>query len=266
MSAPTPHLSPAAQPLLSCHELRVEVAGRLLVDRLELAVPRGSVTCLLGCNGTGKTLTLHTLCGLRAPAHGSIMFEQRPIEQWPRRQLAQRLGLLTQTSEDPFPATVLDTALIGRHPHLDFWAWEGEDDRRMAREALAAVDMSDLELRDVATLSGGERRRVAIATLLTQDPELLVLDEPINHLDPHHQIDALELLRVRADAGRAVVMSLHDAGLAARFCDYALLLFGNGEWLHGPCEEVMNEATISRLYGVPVREITWDGGRTFVAT
>jgi iron complex transport system ATP-binding protein len=101
--------------------------------------------------------------------------------------------------------------------------------------------------------------------LLTQDPELLVLDEPINHLDPQHQLNALRLLRARADAGCAVVMSLHDAGMAARFCDHALLLFGNGEWLYGSCDEVLNEATISRLYDVPVREIIWEGGRTFVA-
>lgn len=257
--------SAATPALLSCHDLRVEVAGRLLVERLELSVHRGTVTCLLGCNGTGKTLTLHTLCGLRVPTRGSVMFEQRRIEQWPRRQLAQRLGLLAQTNEDPFPSTVMETALIGRHPHLGFWQWESAGDREIARAALAAVDMSAFESRDIATLSGGERRRVAIATLLTQDPELLLLDEPINHLDPHHQIDALKLFRAKADAGRAVVMSLHDAGLAARFCDNALLLFGNGEWLYGPCTEVLTEATITRLYGVTVREISWDSGRTFVA-
>lgn len=253
-----------AVPLLSCSDLDVRVADRVLVQRLTLPIHRGNMTCVLGRNGAGKTLTLHTLCGARAPAAGSLLFDGRPLDHWPRRLLAQRLGLLSQTTEDPFPSSVLDTALIGRHPHIGFWQWESEADRAIARAALKSVDMEDLEAREVDTLSGGERRRVAIATLLAQDPEVMLLDEPINHLDPQHQIDVLRLLRARADAGRAVVMSLHDIGHATRFCDQALLLFGNGEWLHGPAQEVLNETTISRLYGVTVREITWDGGRTFV--
>lgn len=255
----------AAPPLLTCSDLSIEVAGRKLVERLSLSAQRGTITCLLGCNGAGKTLTLHTLCGLREPAAGSVAIGQRPLDQWPRRQLAQRLGLLLQNTEDPFPSSVLETALIGRHPHIDFWQWESDGDRAIARAALAAVGLSDFESRELSTLSGGERRRLAIATLLTQDPDLLLLDEPINHLDPHHQIDSLRLFRAKADAGRAVIMSLHDAGLAARFSDQALLLFGNGEWLYGPTGEVLTQQTITRLYGVAVREISWEGGRTFVA-
>lgn len=252
-------------PLLSCSQLDIAIAGRQLVRDLNLRVARGSVTCLLGCNGAGKTLTLHTLCGLRAPDRGDILIEQRQLIHWPRRLLAQHLGLLTQTTEDPFPSTVLETVLVGRHPHIDFWQWEDDNDRAIARAALAAMDLHDFESRDIATLSGGERRRVAIATLLTQNPDLMLLDEPINHLDPHHQLDTLRLLRARADAGHAVIMSLHDAGLAARFSDQALLLFGNGEWLCGSTAEILTEATITRLYDVPVREISWEGGRTFVA-
>jgi len=126
--------------------------------------------------------------------------------------------------------------------------------------------MSEFELREVSTLSGGERRRVAIATLLAQDPNILLLDEPINHLDPHHQIEVLRLLRAKAVSGRTVLMSLHDAGLAARFADYALLLFGNGTWMHGTVDEVLTEETISRLYGMRVHQITWADGRTFVAS
>lgn len=265
MSALAANPAAAQLPLLACDALSVAVAGRQLVRKLNLTVHPGTVTCLLGCNGAGKTLTLHTLCGLREPMEGTVTVERRPLDRWPRKQLAQRLGLLMQTTEDPFPSTVLETALIGRHPHIDFWQWESDSDREIARAALAAVGLSDFESRDLATLSGGERRRLAIATLLTQDPALLLLDEPINHLDPHHQIDALRLFRAKADAGRAVIMSLHDAGLAARFSDQALLLFGNGDWLCGPSDEVLTQDTITRLYGVPVREISWEGGRTFVA-
>ena len=256
----------AVQPaLLECSNLEVQVAARRLVDNLSFTVPRGSVTCMLGCNGAGKTLTLHTLAGLRAAAAGAIAIAGKPLEQWPRRELARRLGLLTQTTEDPFPSTVIECALVGRHPHIGFWQWENDTDRAIANSALAAVGLTDFQSRDVATLSGGERRRVAIAAMLTQDPDLMLLDEPVNHLDPHQQIEVLRLLRARADAGSSVLMSLHDAGLAARFADQALLLFGNGEWLCGPTQDVLTEATISRLYGIPVIQLSWGEGRTFVA-
>lgn len=251
--------------LLSCKALDVSIGARTLVRNLEFSIEPGSITCVLGRNGAGKTLTLHTLCGLREPAGGAICLRDRPLTQWPRRELACFLGLLTQHTDDPFPSTVLESALIGRHPHIDFWQWEGDLDRGIARQALAAVGMSDFAQRDVSTLSGGERRRVAIATLLAQDPQMWLLDEPANHLDPHHQLDTLRLLRHKADQGRGVLMSLHDAGLAARFSDRVLLLFGDGEWLCGPTQQVLTEATISRLYGVTVREVRWDGGRTFVA-
>jgi iron complex transport system ATP-binding protein len=259
----------AVTALLRCENLDVQVAARRLVEKLSFTVERSSVTCMLGCNGAGKTLTLHTLAGLRVPAAGEILIEDRPLQQWPRRELARRVGLLPQITEDAFPSSVIETALVGRHPHIGFWQWENAVDRSIASDALAAVRLEGFESRDIATLSGGERRRVAIAAMLTQNPDLLLLDEPVNHLDPHHQIEVLRLMRAKADAGHGVLMSLHDAGLAARFADQALLLFGNGEWLCGPSAEVLTEATMSRLYGMPVMQLSWthedQRGRTFVA-
>jgi iron complex transport system ATP-binding protein len=250
---------------LACTQLTVEVAGRALVRELELTIASGTLTAILGRNGAGKTLTLHTLAGLRAPTHGRVTLDGELLANWPRRALARKLGLLTQTTEDPFPSSVLDSVLVGRHPHIDFWRWESEADRAIARSSLAAVALEELAGREVGTLSGGERRRVALATLLAQNPDVFLLDQPINQIDPHHQLDVLKLLREKARAGRTIVMSLHDAGLAARFSDHALLLFGNGEWLSGPTAEVLTPETMTKLYGVAVREIAWAGGRTFVA-
>jgi iron complex transport system ATP-binding protein len=254
--------SPQA-PALACSELDVVVADRLLVRRLSLTIERGTVTCILGCNGAGKTLTLHTLAGIRDLTAGQISIGERSLRNWPRKALARELGLLTQTTDDPFPSSVLETVLIGRHPHIDFWQWESEEDKDISRAALATVGLGELQARDIATLSGGERRRVAIAALLAQDPKLMLLDEPINHLDPHHQIEVLRLMRARAASGRTVIMSLHDAGLATRFADYALLLFGNGDWQFGAVNDTLNEDSISRLYGMRVQEVKWPGGRLF---
>jgi iron complex transport system ATP-binding protein len=252
------------EPALTCTGVTIAIGGRTLVKDLALHLVPGSMTCILGCNGAGKTLTLHTLAGLRSTS-GEICLEGRVLRAWPRRALARCLGLLTQDSEDPFPSSVLDAVLVGRHPYLDFWQWEAEPDRRIAGEALGAMALADFAEREVANLSGGERRRVAIAAVLAQQPRVLLLDEPLNHLDPHHQALVVQVLLKQRQQGHTVLMSVHDAGLAARCADSVLLLFGDGRWHFGPTAEVLTAAMVTRLYGLPVRELSWERGRTFVA-
>lgn len=250
--------------MLSVSRLDVEIARRRLVEGLSFAARAGEFVAVLGENGVGKTLTLHTLAGLRPPASGSVEVEGKDLRLWPRRALARVLGLLAQSSEDPFPSTVLETALIGRHPHIEFWQWESERDLGTARGALASVDLAAREAQAVETLSGGERRRLAIATVLTQEPRLYLLDEPTNHLDPHHQLEILQLFRARADDGATVVATLHDATLAARFADQVLLLFGNGTWVFGPSAAVLDAAHLTRLYRTRIHELDFHGRRVFV--
>lgn len=250
--------------VLECRGLSVRVPGRELLRDLRTQFLPGTVTAVLGRNGAGKSSLLHVLAGLAAPAHGEVLLAGRSLAAWQRRDLARRLGLLAQASEDPFPGTALETALVGRHPHLDFWQWETDADRAVARRCLEAMDLAGLESRDVATLSGGERRRLAIATVLAQDPGVFLLDEPVQQLDPPHELDVLHRFRGLADAGRTVVLSLHDPGLAARFADSVLLLFGDGRWRQGAVADVLSEATVAELYGIVVKELRWDGGRTFV--
>lgn len=252
--------------LLRCTNLTIEVAGRRLVKALDFAAPAGSITCLLGKNGVGKSLTLHTLAGLRPP-QGSLQLNGRELAEWPRKDIARMLGFVAQDVHEIFPCSVMETVIVGRHPHIGFWNWESERDHELARSALATVDLQGFEQRQVDTLSGGERRRLAIATALTQAPQVFILDEPTNHLDPQHQLDILQLLRAKAEQGCAVVMSLHDVGLAARFADYSLLLYGDaagGKWQHGASDAVLNTEALTQLYGTSMREISWAGGRTFI--
>jgi len=163
---------------------------------------------------------------------------------------------------------VIETVLIGRHPHLPrwgWWQWESADDERIAQAALAAVELDGLTQRRVSTLSGGERERLAIATVLTQQPRVYLLDEPTSHLDTHRQLAVLELFaRSAAAEARTVFMSLHDASLAARYCTHALLLFDGGEVAAGPAPEVLSADTLSRLYRHPMREISAGSSRLFV--
>jgi len=243
----------------------VTVGGLTVCRELELSLQPGQCWGLLGPNGAGKTTLLHTLAGLRPPQAGEIRLAGTPLKALSRRRRAQLLGLLPQDSKDPLPATVLETALIGRHPHLHAWQWESAADLETVRAILAAVELAGLEQRPVDTLSGGERRRLAIATLLAQAPQVYLLDEPANHLDLRHQISLLELLRDRAlAAGGALMMSLHDLNLAARFCDHLLLLFGDGDSLAAPAAEALTPANLQRLYRHPVLVIEADGRQVFI--
>ncbi|MFA7619543.1 MAG: ABC transporter ATP-binding protein [Thiohalomonadaceae bacterium] len=249
---------------LRAEGLSLAVAGRTLCADLDLAFAPGECWALLGRNGAGKTTLLHTLVGLREPQAGRVYYDGRPLSQWRRRALARHLGLLPQDNADPFPATVLETALLGRHPHQGLWAADSSEDRALARAALAAVDMAELEARSVARLSGGERRRLAVATLLTQDSAVLLLDEPINHLDLRHGVGVLTRFRALADSGRSVIMSLHDPGLAARWCDRVLLLYGDGRWAAGTTAEMLTEENLGALYGHPVKAVAGPYGPVFV--
>ena len=251
--------------MLAADSLDVTVAGRRLVERLSFTARPGEFACVLGANGAGKSLTLHTLAGLRLPGAGAVTLGGRTLGAWPRRERARRLGLLTQVTEDPFPGTVFDAVLVGRHPHLDLWQWETERDLDLAHAVLAQCELDGFAARSIDTLSGGERRRVALAAVLAQDPDVMLLDEPHNHLDPHHQLDVLRLLRARADAGRTVLATLHDPGLAARFADHALLLFGDGRWVYGTTAEVLTAESLSAIYRVTVREVVVEGRRIFLS-
>ena len=249
---------------LTANGLDIRVGERLLCRGLELDLTPGQCWAILGGNGSGKTTLLHTLAGLLPVVRGKIELDHTPLTTLARRTVAQRLGLLLQESHDPFPVTVLENVLSGRHPHLGRWQAEGEADLTIARDALATMDLAGMEQRLVQTLSGGERRRLAIATLLTQAPQLLLLDEPLNHLDLHHQQQLLHLLRGLAAKGRTVVMVLHDPNQALRYCDRALLLFGDGTWESGGCEELLTVERLGSLYRHPIRLVREGTERLFI--
>jgi iron complex transport system ATP-binding protein len=251
--------------LLETRGLEVTIGQRPIVRNMELSLNPGECLAVLGRNGAGKSTLLVTLAGLRAPAAGEVRLGGDDLAALHPREVALRRGWLGQIQADPFASTVLETLLTGRHPHLGRWAWEGVDDLRIAREALAAVGLAGFEQRQMPTLSGGERQRVALATLLTQQPLLFLLDEPLVHLDLNHQIAVLELFAGAArDCGAAVVMVLHDPGLAWRYCARTLLLHGAGEFELGNSADLLTAEKLSRLYGHPLRTLEDKGQRWFV--
>ena len=258
-------MSQPSSPCLAAEALGVEVPGRRLVEGLSLTVEPGEMLAVLGPNGTGKTMTLHTLAGLRPAAGGRVLLDGADIRSLGRRQVARQVALLTQSTEDVFPATVLETALIGRHPHVGRWRWESRSDHRIAMEALATMGIGRLAGRNVQSLSGGERRRLAIAQVLTQTPSIYLLDEATNHLDPQHQLQALSVFRSLADDGAAIVATLHDVNLAERFADRCLLLYGDGRWDLGATQDVLDDRRLGELFGTPFERVAWGKRRLFVA-
>jgi len=255
---------PCAAPL-STVGLSVHAGHRTLLHELSLELRRGEFLAILGRNGSGKTLTLHALAGLNRTRTGRVLLDGEDLGAMPRRRIARRLGVLLQDREESLALSALESALIGRHPHLQFWQREGARDLAIARAALQRVGLADFSLRSVATLSGGEQRRAAIASLLAQQPQVYLLDEPTNHLDPHHQIEVLDVFRQLCRDGASVVATLHDPTLAERYADRALLLYGDGRYRLGEVAEVLNAEELSALYLTPIRAISAPPGRAFIA-
>ena len=239
------------QPELECRDLCVDVANRSLVRNLNLKIKAGSFVCILGTNGVGKTLTLHTLAGLRAARSGQIRLCGDDINSLKRKEISKRLGLLLQNQTDSFPQTVFASALMGRHPHLGLWDWATESDKHLVRKALDLFDVAELEHRIITTLSGGERARVALATLMVQNPFIWLLDEPMNHLDPHHQLDVLNALLDQANNGRIIVSTVHNPTVAMRYASEVLMLYGNGSWEFGQANELLEPERLERVYQTP---------------
>ena len=252
-------------PLLETRQLTVGIGDKIFCRNLDLRLQAGERLAILGRNGAGKSTLLSVLAGVRAPQSGEVLINGSSYAALGVRKSALVRGWLPQVRGDAFASTVLETALVGRHPHLERWGWESEKDAKIVREALAAVDLTAFEQRDIQTLSGGERQRLAIATLLAQAPRLFLLDEPIAHLDLKHQIAMLELFSSAArDAQAAAVMVLHEPALAWRYCDRVLLIHGNGHIESGSSREMLTAERLSLLYQYPLQAMESDGRISFV--
>jgi iron complex transport system ATP-binding protein len=226
---------------LTTQQLSLHTGTRALVDSLDLALEPGEVLGILGANGAGKSTLLTVLAGLAAPAHGRVTLDGQPIDALPPLARAQHIGLLPQGDDGGFFGNVADFVALGRYPF-------GGPAADLAPQ-LAAWELTDLARRPVDTLSGGERQRARLAQLAVQAPRVALLDEPLTHLDPAHQARLLVWARSEADAGRTVVLTLHDPNWAACHCDRLLFLFGDGRWRLGTPAELLTPASLEALYG-----------------
>lgn len=239
---------------LELQQLCISQAQRTLCQQLNLRIQAGQRWLILGQNGCGKSTLLATLAGWQPPRSGEIYLGQTALHAWPARQRAQQLAWLNQQDDTPFPMQVLEKILTGCHARLSRFAWESADDRQRAMALLQQLDLAGFAERDLGSLSGGERRRVSLATVLMQETPLLLLDEPLSQLDIHHQQQTLQLLSsVYAD--RTILMVSHDPNHAWRFATHALLMFGDGQWQAGEIQQVLTPEHLSRLYQYPIKRL-----------
>lgn len=230
--------------------------GRALAQPLDLRAEAGEVWAVLGENGVGKSSLLLTLAGLLPAVAGRVCVDGVDIRRCPRKLLARRIGLLLQQARLDFPFTVTEAVSAGRYAHRQGWQALGASDTPFIEAAIQACGLETLASARVDQLSGGEQRRVALATLLAQDPGVLLLDEPANHLDLRHQARLMAQVQTLAhDSGRLVFMSVHDINLAARHADRILLLYPDGGHDSGPASAMLTEERLARVFNHPVERV-----------
>lgn len=250
-------------PAFRIEDLSVRYGSTLALDSLNVEIPHGLVTGLVGPNGSGKTTLLRTMYGALSPSQGRVLLNGRPLASLTPRTISREISVVVQQSFIPHRMSVLDEVLLGRMPFVSDFSPYRDEDRELALEALEAVGMIDKSRRRSDELSGGERQRVVIARALAQGSRCILLDEPTNHLDIRYQHEVLGLLRA---LGRTVVVVLHDLNMAARYCDRIHILSAGRMHSVGAADQVLLENTIAELYGVAVSRIEHCGRPQFLFT
>ncbi|MFF7204546.1 ABC transporter ATP-binding protein [Streptomyces sp. NPDC008141] len=236
---------------LTARGLTLAYEDRTVVHDLDLAVPDGKVTVIVGPNACGKSTTLRALGRLLRPKGGAVLLDGDELARIPTKRIAQSIGLLPQSPVAPEAITVADLVSRGRQPHQAWWKQWSQEDERAVTDAMARTDVTALAERSVDELSGGQRQRVWIAMALAQETDLLLLDEPTTFLDIAHQVEVLDLMRrLNHERGRTVVAVLHDLNQAARYADHLVAMKAGRIVAEGHPSQVVTAALVREVFGL----------------
>ena len=228
---------------------------RVVTEGLDVEIPEGGFTAIVGPNACGKSTLLRALARMLKPREGSVLLDGREIRELPSKQVARRLGLLAQSAIAPDGITVVDLVARGRHPHQSFLRQWSRDDERAVQAAMDATRVTDLAERPVDELSGGQRQRVWLAMALAQETPLLLLDEPTTFLDLQHQIEVLDLCAEMHAEGRTLVAVLHDLNQACRYATHLIAMREGAVVARGNPAEVVDAELVEYVFGVRCRVI-----------
>ena len=217
---------------------------------------------VVGPNGAGKSTLLRCIDRILKPQRGSILLDEREIKEMSRMELARKMGYIPQSSAQVFPATVFDTVLMGRRPHI---GWRSsEKDMKKVLETLQLLNIKSFAMRDINELSGGQQQKVFIARALTQEPDVLLLDEPTSNLDIKHQLEVMDIIKnIVREKGIAAIMAIHDLNLASRYADRIVMMNGGEIFDAGDAAAVLTPENIKHVYDVEV-EVPNHSGRPYI--
>jgi iron complex transport system ATP-binding protein len=229
-----------------------------IFEDINFEVEKGDVFCILGANGTGKTSLIKCLNGLMKLNSGKVLLEGQDIYSLNHSQIAKNIGYIPQMHNSTFPFTILDVVLMGRAPHIDTFSSPSKKDIKIAEDALKSLNIYHMKDKPYTEISGGEQQLVFIARVLTQEPSVLLLDEPTSHLDFGNQIRTLNIIEKLANDGLSVVMSSHFPDHAFISANKVAIMKGTEFIDIGSPEEVITEENMEKAYGIKVKILDMD--------
>jgi len=249
------------QPLLTFQEVKFGYTRTIpaILNGLDLSLQEGCITSILGPNGAGKTTLLYLALGWLKPWAGEIYLSGKPMAGFSRRALGQQIALIPQSEYFHFEYSVLEYVLLGRAPYLPSLGRPSQEDEKVAYEALELVGIANLYDHSILAISGGEKQLVLAARALTQEPRLLLLDEPTSHLDLSNKYRLIQILKTLKEKGTTILMTTHEPELALAVGDEAILMEKGRVLVSGSINEVMTGENLTSIYQIPVRIVPVDG-------
>ena len=254
----------AGAPPLATQDVTVRFATRAVLSDVSVTIQAGQIVGVLGPNGSGKTTLVRAFAGLQAVAGGTVRVQGHALHGWSRRNLARAIAYYPQGQHVEWPVPARRVVELGRIPHVDAWQRPAPQDRAAVDAAMAQTGVEHLADRRCTTLSGGERARVLLARALAVEAPILLADEPVASLDPHHQIAIMDVLSAVARAGRCVVAVLHDLTFASRYCDHVIVLCEGRVVSEGPPERALTPAVAASAFGIQAVQGSIDGQRYMI--
>ncbi|MCP5382266.1 MAG: ABC transporter ATP-binding protein [Kordiimonadaceae bacterium] len=250
---------------LSIRNLDVSLEGQKILSDVSFDISSGRLVGLIGPNGAGKSILLKSILGVIDKNAGEITLDGRDISYWPLKHRARKISYAAQGAPVHWPLTVGHLVSLGRIPHLSPWQSTTHEDQILTLEAMKKTNVEHLSMRITTSLSGGERARVMLARAIVTEAEFLLADEPIESLDPYHQIQILNILKELTKNGHGVLLIIHDLNFAQKYCDELILLDKGKIVASGKPSDVLSDKNLQKTYKIKARRFDKDGDNFIIA-